>query len=214
MNIDSYIPINTKEKVDKIICDILLYHESRDIYTEVMCCIKKFKMQIYFTKQFEKIRNNLPRDNSSKGKSAINHKRTSQNRKSKYNQNVDCMKRNVLTNDSYIISIDSFIGMTVLELSEFIAIPIETLMSIIKQKDKSIDVISPQLILTDATIRKNFEFINYAYRAKIRRCKNNFLLKKEIENAKYERIKKEERTKPSLGREGNYRKLIYIPTKT
>lgn len=104
--------------------------------------------------------------------------------------------------------------MTIKKLSEFIDMPLKTLLSIIKQKkEPSISLIDDNYSLTKQDTELLSDFLQNAYSCKIRKDKKKIFLKK-ITNAEYYRKKMEDRFRPSLGKEGNYRKLIYINTKT
>lgn len=60
ININDFLPINTIDKVDKIIDLIFLNKEPKNIYTEILVLIRKVKIQMYFKERFDSIKYKLP----------------------------------------------------------------------------------------------------------------------------------------------------------
>lgn len=110
------------------------------------------------------------------------------------------------------VNINWFVGISILQLSEILSMPCSTLMRIIKQKNGWIDAISNDYILEEKDLLPLSDFLQAAYNAKLRKDKQQRIFKSDVEY--YNRKWVAEKTKPSLGEEGDYRKLIYIPTKT
>lgn len=241
MNIELLLPINTKEKVDKIINLIQLSQEPKSVYTEILVHIQKIKMQLYFKEKFNSIKATLPYKKEvhplvKDSNLAIVEKQASykeqykeallkelrtgyhftykyQNESSIRKQGTKSHKmRNVANNK--LVDIRLFKGMTIAQLSNFIDMPLRILVSIIKQKDKSITNLSEDYVLSENNVRPCLDFLQNAYNIKIRKDKEQAELDKKIETAGYYRQKMDDKFKPSLGQEGNYRKLIYIRTKT
>lgn len=207
MDIESFLPINTKEKVDEIINLILEEQMYRNVYTDILVHIQKVKMQLYFKEKFDDIKSKLSYQKESV---TINPPiRDNKKKASKQGQ-----PKHALTINSNNINIHFFRGMTIQEISEFIGMPLNTLSSIIRQKKGSSTLFDNSYSLTNQDIELLSDFLQNAYNAKIRKDKKEELLEKEMETAGYYRKKMEDRFKPSLGQEGNYRKLIYIRTKT
>ena len=211
MDIESFLPINTKEKIDEIINLIISNQESKSIYTDIIIHIQKVKMQLYFKERFDNIKGRLPLI-----KIPNNNAQSTRNTKSK-----DCLKKctsktnkgDIVVKDK-IVGIHLFCGMTFKQLSDFINIPMTVLLSIIKQKNKSVAKLTEEDIMTELILTPCLDFLQNAYNIRLRKDKKQASLDKEIETAGYYRKKMEDKFKPSLGQEGNYRKLIYIRTKT
>lgn len=56
MDIEPFLPINTKEKVDEIINLILVRQEPQSVYSDILMCIQKLKIQLYFKEKFNNIK--------------------------------------------------------------------------------------------------------------------------------------------------------------
>ncbi len=211
MDIESFLPINTKEKIDEIINLIISNQESKSIYTDIIIHIQKVKIQLYFKERFDNIKGRLPLIQIPN-----NNVPSTRNTKSR-----DCTKKGTSkTNKEVIVVKDKtvgihlFCGMTLKQLSDFIDIPMTVLFSIIKQKNKSVAELTEDDILTELILTPCLDFLQNAYNIRLRKDKKQASLDKEIETAGYYRKKMEDKFKPSLGQEGNYHKLIYIRTKT
>jgi hypothetical protein len=246
MDIEAFLPINTKDKVDEIINLILERQESRNVYTDILVHIQKVKMQLYFKEKFDNIKSKLSyRKESVITNAPIQEKKELSYKEAYKEALLKELKSGVKTVPHYIslkstlpivknkkktpkkeqpkhtltaidnnINIHFFEGMTIRQLSEFIGMPLKTLSSIIKQKKNSSILFDNNYSLTVQDIELLSDFLQNAYNTKIRKDKKEELLEKEIATAGYYRKKMEDRFKPSLGQEGNYRKLIYIRTKT
>lgn len=203
MNVESFCPINTKEKVDAIINLIQANQEPKSVYTDVIMYIKKVKIQLYFKEKFESIKKNLPCDKLNK------------------ENPISCKKKQVLPNtlkrekptDKPQNIIQVFTGMKIRDLSVFIHMAESVLISIIKQKiiDKNI---SHEYILREKDVYKLLPFLENAYNIKVRKEKEEKMFNHAVKTAGYYRKLMEEKFKPSMGIEGDYHRLIYIPTKT
>ena len=244
MDIEPFLPINTKEKVDEIINLILVRQEPQSVYSDILMCIQKLKIQLYFKEKFNNIKpqqvhqkesvidNTLIQDKKKlsykeayreallkelKLGAKISNKKVSTKSISPIVENKDKISENkhTLTTINNNINTFFFKGMTIKKLSEFIDMPLKTLLSIIKQKkESSISLIDDNYSLTKQDTELLSDFLQNAYSCKIRKDKKEDILEKKITNAEYYRKKMEDRFRPSLGKEGNYRKLIYINTKT
>lgn len=247
MDIESFLPINTKEKVDEIINLILARQESKSVYTDILVYIQKVKMQLYFKERFNSIKSQLTHQKESVADNApiqerkelsykeayreallqelksglkpiqkiISEKSTSPIIESNKKTSSQKQAKHTLININNNINVHFFKGMAIKKLSEFIDMPLKTLLSIIKQKKKSsISPVDGDYSLTKQDIELLSDFLQNAYNGKVRKDKKEELLEKEITTAGYYRKKMEDRFRPSLGQEGNYSKLIYIRTKT
>ena len=56
MDIEPFLPINTKEKVDEIINLILVRQEPQSVYSDILMWIQKLKIQLYFKEKFNNIK--------------------------------------------------------------------------------------------------------------------------------------------------------------
>ena len=217
MDIESFLPINTKEKIDEIISLIISNQESKSIYTDIIIHIQKVKMQLYFKERFDNIKGRLPLIQVPN-----NNVPLTRNTKSK-----DCTKKGtnkinkgVIVVKDKIVGIHLFCGMTLKQLSDFIDIPMGAYSPGMKSRLQfAMNTVEPASILlldewTELILTPCLDFLQNAYNIRLRKDKKQALLDKEIETAGYCRKKMEDKFKPSLGQEGNYRKLIYIRTKT
>lgn len=246
IDLKSFIPINTKEKIDAIIDLILERQEFRNVYTDILVHIQKVKMQLYFKEKFDNIKSKLSYQKEAVLVSTPLQEKKELSYKEAYKEALlkelksgvkpipqyispkntlpivenekkiskQGQPKHALTTNNDNINIHFFKGMTIQELSDFIGMPLKVLSSIIKQKKNSSILLDNNYSLTEQDIQLLSDFLQNAYNAKIRKDKKEELLEKDIATAGYYRKKMEDRFKPSLGQEGNYRKLIYIRTKT
>lgn len=203
MNVESFCPINTKEKVDAIINLIQEDQEPKSVYTDVIMYIKKVKIQLYFKEKFESIKRNHPFDK-------LNKEILASRKKKQFSPNAPEKGKNA---NKLKTLIQIFKGMKIRELSVFINMPESVLISIIKQKIKNKDI-SHKYILEEKDVYQLSPFLENAYSIKIRKEKEEKMFNQAVKNAGYYRKLMEERFKPSMGIEGDYHRLIYIPTKT
>lgn len=214
MDVTSFLPINTKEKVDEIINLIQSNQEPKSIYTDILVYIQKVKIQLYFKEEFDHIKGRLPYKKETVQISRNSSTPYNYKNKKEAERTIEIAKKGTIVIKDKIVGVHLFRGMTVKQLSDFLDIPTTILLSIIKQKNKSVMDLSENYILTEIILTPCLDFLQNAYNIKIRKDKKQTLLEKEIATAGYYRKKMEDRFKPSLGQEGNYRKLIYIRTKT
>ncbi len=205
ININDFLPINTIDKVDKIIDLIFLNKEPKNIYTEILVLIRKVKIQMYFKERFDSIKYKLP----------YKKEYVAVNLLSKENKSLKKRRSNhtLFSNDGNI-DIYFFVGMSIQDLSKFVDMPFRTLLSIVKQKTKSAISFDNDYFLTEQDVETLSDFLQNAYATKIRKDKAENIFEKEVVTASYHREKLNARFRPSVGKEGNYRKLIYIRTKT
>lgn len=205
ININDFLPINTIDKVDKIIDLIFLNKEPKKIYTEILVLIRKVKIQMYFKERFDSIKYKLP----------YKKEYVAVNLLSKENKSLKKRHSNhtLFSNDGNI-DIYFFVGMSIQDLSKFVDMPFRTLLSIVKQKTKSAISFDNDYFLTEQDVETLSDFLQNAYATKIRKDKAENIFEKEVVTASYHREKLNSRFRPSVGKEGNYRKLIYIRTKT
>ena len=191
MDISKYLPINTKDKVDAIIDDLLKYKASISIENEILGQINKFKIQLYFKERFDSVKDILIREEV---KSLPRIKRY-KSREREYTPEYKLQK---------MIS-----ELPIAEISKLLDVSVGRIIKIIRQKNSNLPDLDRGSFLSPNTILSCIDFFLSAYNAKQRKEKM----------AKYEREKPsprilEEKFKPSYGKEGNYGKLILYGPKT
>lgn len=193
-DISKYIPINTKEKVDRII--FKLSHIPNPCAYEILVLqnIRKLKMQVYFNEMFKPIKSRIiPNSDST-------------------NHDIEIIKKSVPA-DKLLDNLPEVLeGKSIQEISSFLfadpSLVISAFINTLKNNDITQDY-KPSLIdlnRCDTFLRKFFN--KYS-----RKIKLEYMFKKDIENFSYKRFISLNNQK-SYGKEGNYGKLIYIRTKS
>ena len=192
MDLNKYIPINTNEKVDAIIDELLQRKPPISIEFDILKRINKFKTQLYFKERFSEIKPLISKKVVN-NQSIIKQLRSNEIEYSKTEFKLAALLSNL----------------PIYEISNLIGIPSNTLIRIIKQRNKDCPLFDKQSLLNDKYISSCMEFFLSTYEAKQNKDKLE-KLQQEFPNRRL----LEEKFKPSFGKEGNYRKLIYYGPKT
>jgi hypothetical protein len=224
--------INTKEKIDEIIKSIIdgkiQFYDESELKISINLKIKKLKLQLYFLQLFEDnlVQISIQKDNkpikSRKNYNPHNilpsdkkkEKNISSFTKSKINSrlNVSVKDKKLKKNEATLQNINllSFAMVkdkSIEEISKFINQSTSRLISLIQKKTNNLNILSSNTILDETIWNIAYHFLQNSYKLKVRHEKS---LTNMGENAN----KKTSKFKPSMGKPGNYSKLIYIKTKT
>lgn len=211
MILTKYIPINTTEKVDQLIEDALKIPIERDLAQfelNVLLQIKKVKIQLYFKEALKKKANLfiVNKAKVTKEEKTLRFKnvpiKPRREKKVKKTKPVKQPKK-VKTEKKYLeLSPEKLIGLTLRVVARDSRTGVDELIAIIKTN-------YPKTIINGSTIltKEKYELVAalidksyYDYQYRLRNTQATMVM-----NPK----KKELKFKPSLGRPGNYGKLIY-----
>lgn len=220
-DIEKYLPLNSEEKIMDLIMDVKESGEInmpfKDFINEVVFNIRKIKLQVLFRDEIVKIRANIKVPAIQKIKKVANSKpvqkvkkprplkqvNKEKSKKEKTRISRTKIKTNISEQSISTVSPNNIIGKKLEQVSLALKIDSNILVEILNKHNidlnKSFTIHDFQLIKKDLNIVK-MELLD------------NQLKTLEGEVTSMDRIRQKQ--KPSLGKEGNYNKLIYINTKT
>ena len=213
MNLSPYLPLNTTEKVDQLLIDaqkIELFGDADRFELNVLLIIKKAKIQLYFKEQLKAVKSklkfvkehkpqliNIKKLNPTKNpattaKPSKPVKLTPQQKQKKKEKVLPKFKGSEVI-DKRLRIVARYVGCNPTKLIRLLEehYPIINLSTVLNQK---------KFAIVEGFLNSEFDKMIAERNKKVA-----FKL-----NPK----KKAEKFKPSFGKEGNYRKLIYIRTKS
>lgn len=212
LDFTKYEPINSKEKVDSLIEDLISDGVNLQlIKTEILIHIRKSKIQLYFLESIENVKT-MKRVNHLislyQSKQSVSIKRKTDIKKAK---SIPKHVLNVEYEDKSFVQF--FLNMNIAEIADFISIPKIAVLTAFKRnlniEDLKLDYKPSSQDLTECA-----QFLIKSYDLFLRKVKRQRLLKNDIENFSSRRMIYLNESQKSYGKEGNYSKLIYIRTKT
>jgi hypothetical protein len=224
--------INTNEKIDEIIKSIIdgkiQFYDESELKISISLKIRKLKIQLYFHKLFEDNLVQISIQKHNKPIKSVKHhnhhniqpsdkkkeKNISSFTKSKINSrpNGSVKDKKPKKNDATLqnknqLSFEMVKDKSIEEISKFVNQSTSRLISLIQKKTNNLNILSSNSIVDETIWNIAYHFLQNSYNLKIRHEKS---LTNMSENAN----KKASKFKPSMGKPGNYSKLIYIKTKT
>lgn len=201
MNIllEKYLPINTKEKVDLILSDLVKNNTLFLQETDILMNIRKLKIQLYFKEEFSRIKDSIHQIEKLTSNPPSKKKKSKKVPKEKNQENIH-----------FIWSIS---GLNISEIASKLEKSERLMVSLFKQRilNKSID---KDTVLTFDELCECSEFLSNFKEKKDRMKKQEQNLRKEINSSPSKRKLHMENSQKSYGQEGNYGKLILIRTKS
>jgi hypothetical protein len=199
MKISDINYINSTDAIDKIISAIVSglidFNDTNELKLEIMFKIRKLNLQIYFDNEFKQ------------NFKLINSKKISKN--ISVNKKID--SKNIQKDGFRSIAIKN---KSIYEVAKMLNQTTERLISIIIRKNNKYLNVNGDTLINEEILECLQDFV----KMKFEREKNKKKMKgrrEKIEKLESFNSKKmDQKFKPSLGRPGNYAKLIYIRTKT
>jgi hypothetical protein len=199
MKISDINYINSTDAIDKIISAIVSglidFNDTNELKLEIMFKIRKLNLQIYFDNEFNQ------------NFKLINSKKISKN--ISVNKKID--SKNIQKDGIRSIAIKN---KSIYEVAKMLNQTTERLISIIIRKNNKYLNVNGDTLINEEILECLQDFV----KMKFEREKNEKKMKgrrEKIEKLESFNSKKmDQKFKPSLGRPGNYAKLIYIRTKT
>lgn len=199
MKISDINYINSTDAIDKIISAIVSglidFNDTNELKLEIMFKIRKLNLQIYFDNEFNQ------------NFKLINSKKISKN--ISVNKKID--SKNIQKDGFRSITIKN---KSIYEVAKMLNQTTERLISIIIRKNNKYLNVNGDTLINEEILECLQDFV----KMKFEREKNEKKMKgrrEKIEKLEsFNSKKKDQKFKPSLGRPGNYAKLIYIRTKT
>ena len=227
MELQDFSPLNTKDAVDKLLMHLqtkhLNYIVSSNIETKIMFNIRKLKLQLYFKEKYLILVNtkNQTTSQPSATKQVIKTNKARLKTKKeptptlllsdaelpkKGKQKIKNGAVKVISKTKFLLTEEMVIHKSIFEVAEIIGQPASRLITFLAKKNLVYESLKPE---------DTFDYPHWMILARFMQNAFNLKKRKELPIISIGNgLKKKLKFQPSYGKEGNYRNLIYIGTKT
>jgi len=210
LDLNKYEPINSKDKVDKLIEDISAYKVNFElIKTEILIRIRKVKIQIYFLECIDKV----IMDKKGEAIMLVYKEKQTKSIQRKIKKEKSITKYISKAEKKDYPELQYFSNMNIFEISQFLLISKRTVLSVFRKNLNNVEI-SLDYIPSKNDLAACADFLTRRYNLISKNNVRQQILENDIQNFSTRRMIYLNESQKSYGKEGNYRKLIYIRTKT